>query len=223
MAAIAADWLRRIPATATTETLILDAGCGTGGGLRWLAQFGHPCGVDLHPLPLRLASEQGARRLVRADSQALPFTADRFHIVTSFDVLYHLNITDDRIALREFARVLRPGGWLLLRLPAFDWLRSAHDRIVHTRHRYTRREVRDKLHAAGLEPVRVTFANTLLFLPAVLWRLLTRHRAASDVVLPPAPINQALAALLRAEMAWLRCFNLPIGLSILALARKGST
>jgi ubiquinone/menaquinone biosynthesis C-methylase UbiE len=157
---------------------------------------------------------------VQADVQALPFAAARFNIITSFDVLYHDGVASDWDALRELARVLRPNGWLLLRLPAYNWLRSAHDRAVQTRHRYTCREVLAKLRAAGLRPIRVTYANALLFPVAAIWRMSQRHETASDVRPLPAWLNRLLALCLRAERAWLRRWPLPFGLSVLALAQK---
>jgi SAM-dependent methyltransferase len=224
MRAIATDWLRRLPTPQPARfPLILDGGCGTGGALGWLAEFGAPAGVDIHPLALRLAAERGRARLVQASVEALPFAAGSFHLLTSFDVLYHLQVADDGQALREFARVLRPGGWLLLRVPAHEGLRRAHDRVVHTRHRYTREEVSEGLEAAGFRPVRVTYANGLLVLPALIRRLAERRRpeaAGSDARLPPRPLNALLAALVRAEGWWLRRFDLPVGLSVMALARK---
>jgi SAM-dependent methyltransferase len=225
MSAIAADWLRRLPGRTIPNPSgrLLDAGCGTGSAFQWLAEFGRPFGVDRHPLALHLATNNGCPRLIRADVCALPFAEGSFSILTSFDVLYHKNVTDDRGVLREFARVLQPGGWLLLRLPAHNWLRGAHDHTVQTRYRYTRHEVQAKLAAAGLYPVRVTYVNALLFLPTASWRLLQRClgvRAASDVRLPPRLLNSILKAVLGAERAWLRRFNLPVGLSVLALARK---
>lgn len=221
MAAIAADWLKRLPGH--KRGFILDAGCGTGGNMGWLTQFGRPCGVDVHPLALQLATWYGCPWLVQADVQALPFAAARFSIVTAFDVLYHARVTNDWDALRELARVLRPSGWLLLRLPAYDWLRGAHDLVVHTRRRYTCKEVSAKLRAAGLCPVRVTYVNALLFPLAAVWRLLQRcanHQPASDVRPLPAWLNWLLELCLRIEGVWLRRWPLPFGLSVLVLAQK---
>jgi hypothetical protein len=117
--------------------------------------------------------------------------------------------------------VLRPGGRLLARVPAHDWLRGAHDRQVHTRRRYARRELREKIESAGLELQRLTFAGFILFPLAVLKRLTEREAAArSDVTLPAPILNRALTAALSAEGLWLRRFDLPLGLSLLALARK---
>jgi SAM-dependent methyltransferase len=220
MTAIAADWLRRLPTGRTG--FVLDAGCGTGGNLGWLPQFGRVCGVDVHPLALRLAAGRGCRWLVRADVQALPFGSGQFDLATCFDVLYHAQVASDWEALRELARVLRPGGWLLLRVPAYNWLRGRHDRVVHTRRRYTAAELTLKLESARLRPVRVSYANTLLFPVAVLWRLLARGEAASDLRAWPGGLNRWLELCLRAEAVWLRRWRLPFGLSLLALARKES-
>ena len=219
-AGLARDWLARLPANG--ERQILDAGCGAGGAARWLGALGRAHGLDRHPLALELARARATPRLARGDVRALPYRAARFDLVTSFEVLCQLPDDDDTAALREIARVLRPGGWLLVRLPAHDWLRGAHDRYVHTHHRYTANELRDKLLAAGLWPVRVTYVNALLGLPAIAWRLATRRAAAATDVRPlPAWLNTALTAVLRLETAWLRRWNLPGGLSLLALARKG--
>jgi SAM-dependent methyltransferase len=223
MNALAAQWVRQLPSVGAARMRILDAGCGTGGALGWLVKLGAPCGIDLHPLPLRLARATRVAPVAMGDVQALPFATGCFDLVTCFDVLYHWNVTWDSQALRELTRVLRPGGWLLLRVPAHNWLRGAHDRTVHTRHRYSRAEVLAKLRGAGLQPVRVTYANALLFLPAVLWRMFTRNRpatVASDVRVVPKPLNAFLTAILNLEARWLRRFNLPFGLSVMALARK---
>jgi len=111
-----------------------------------------------------------------------------------------------------------------VRVPAHDWLRGAHDRHVHTRHRYARGELRQKIESAGLALQRLTFVGLMLFPMAVLRRW-TRPAADSrtDVTLPTPIVNRALTAALAAEGFWLRHFNLPIGLSLLALARKPST
>lgn len=199
---------------------ILDAGCGTGGGLRWLAAYGAVTGVDLHPCALAHASRT-SRRVAGASVQALPFAAAAFDLVTSFDVLYHLQVNDDEAALREMGRVLRPGGWLLLRLPAHNWLRGAHDAQVHTRHRYTRAEVRQKLERTAFASRRLSYAG-LLLLPAAAARRARQQRNAphSDVELPAPALNRLLLAYLRAEARWLARADLPLGLSVLALAQR---
>lgn len=202
---------------------ILDAGCGTGGGLRWLAAFGRVTGLDYHPLAIQAAAHS-SRRICRSSVMALPFGTASFDWVTSFDVLYHRAVPDDVVALREVARVLRPGGRLLARVPAHDWLRGAHDVQVHTRQRYSRAELGAKVRHAGLVVERFTYAGSYLMLPALFMR---RHRLAparssarSDLELPAPQVNALLEAGLRLESMWLRHWDLPIGLSLLVLARK---
>ncbi len=205
---------------------VLDAGCGAGGALAWLGAFGSPYGIDIHPLAARYAAA-ACPRVAAASVHALPFADGTFDAVTSFDVLYHLAVRDDEAALAEMVRVLRPpargaaGGWLVIRVPAHDWLRRAHDRHVQTRHRYGRRELHDKLSAAGLEVVRLTPVGATL-LPGAMARWLTQRSGdpRSDVVLPPAPVNHLLGMLLTAEAAWLRRRDLPAGLSLVALGRR---
>lgn len=201
---------------------VLDAGCGTGGALRELAPYGVAFGVDNSPIALGFARCRGQRSLAQASVEALPFRDGSFELAVCFDVLYHRAVSDDAAALRELARVLMPGGWLLLRLPAYGWLRSAHDACVHTARRYTAEEAGRLVAGAGLSLRRVTYANALLFGPIALRRLLGRAfgTSGSDVGAVPGPLNVLLEAVLAAEARWLREHDFPFGLSVVALARK---
>lgn len=205
---------------------ILDAGCGTGGNGAFLRRYGCVAGLDISALALALGQRRLAGWLVRGSVGALPFTGGSFDLVTSFDVLYHRAVLDERAALAETLRVLRPDGRLLIRLPAYQWLTSEHDRSVHGRHRYTAAETRALLERAGFVVERLSYINSLLLPIPVLQRLLERvSRSAppheSQLELPPRPLNVALAAVLSAEAGWLRQDRrFPAGLSVLALARK---
>lgn len=199
---------------------ILDAGCGPGGMLKRLSALGRPIGIDFHPLALGLAA--GRAPLVRASVERIPFANERFDIITSFDVLYHRAVADDAQALDEFARLLRPDGVLLMRVPALEALRGAHDATVHTRRRYTARDLGSKLRAAGFRISRLTYANTFLF-PLILLRRKLQARSAetsSDVELPSPVVNRLLEWTLALERLWLSRFDLPIGVSLFALASK---
>lgn len=202
---------------------ILDAGCGSGGMTRFLARRGTVTGIDLAPEALALAGRRGLTRLACASVGQLPFRSASFDVVTSFDVLYHLNVDDDLAALSELHRVLRPGGVLLIRLPAYDWIRGAHDDAVHTRHRYTRDELTAKLDDVGFRLEHATYANSILFPLAPVKRYL-EHRngtqAATDLWRPPAPLNRVLADLLSLEAIPARGLGLPWGLSVFAVARR---
>jgi len=201
---------------------LLDAGCGTGGNLLPLSRFGRGVGIDLSPLALRFARERGVST-ARAGLLSLPFPDRTFDCVTSFDVIYHAWVTDDRAATREMARVLRPGGLLLLRVPALMLLWGGHDVEVQSRHRYTRGEVLALLRDTGLQALRATYCNSLLFPLVLLRRAFDRFtgRTGSDVGFLPAPLEWAFRRLLLLEAAWVRRgFSFPVGTSVLALARK---
>jgi SAM-dependent methyltransferase len=200
---------------------ILDAGCGTGRNLAEFAGWARPAGVDLSEMALRFCRQRGVPA-ARGRVQSLPFPREAFDAVTSFDVLYHRWIEDDAAAVAELARVLRPGGVLLVRVPALKMLWGAHDAAVHSRHRYTTREVRALLEGQGLEIVRLTYANALLFPVIALRRALDRltGREGSDVGFLPAPLEWAFGALLRLEARLLPRITFPVGASVFALARK---
>jgi SAM-dependent methyltransferase len=161
-------------------------------------------------------------RVAQGDLLGLPYGSASFDVVTSFDVLYHEWVKDDAQAVRELARVLKPGGLMLLKVPALKILWGAHDEAVHSRHRYTRRELETLVEKAGLRLVRSTYANSLLF-PVLLSRrfldrLLSRH--GSDVALLPPLLERIFGGLLSVEAALIGSFNLPVGASVFALARK---
>lgn len=200
---------------------LLDAGCGTGGIVTHLAARGRAVGVDLSAEAVRLARARDVA-VARAELMALPFANGTFDCVTSFDVLYHRWVRDDAAAVREMARVLRPGGLLLVRVPALKMLWGAHDEAVHSRHRYTRGEVRRLLAAQGFEVLRASYANSLLFPLLAARRTLDRltGRRGSDVGFLPAPLERSFAALLRLEARLVPHVSLPLGASVFALARK---
>ncbi len=209
------------------ERSILDVGCGTGGMLGTLRSHGRTFGADASRQALRFAVTRVRAPLIQADVCRLPFASESFDLVTCFDVLYHLRVSSDRDALLEMARVLRPEGLILLRVPALNLFRGRHDVAVHTRHRYAKRELVSKLTLAGLPPDFVTYVNFFLLPPALLRRWVDRwlrpgYRGSE--VEPMAPwINRALLQVLRLESRWIRYGPLPIGLSLVAVAQKRET
>jgi SAM-dependent methyltransferase len=222
MREIAEGLLERFFHPANGRPELLDAGCGSGGTTAWLGRWGRVTGLDLASEALHLAQQRGIKRLLRGSIEALPFAAASFDLLTSFDVLYHLRVEDDVRALAEFGRVLRPGGLALIRAPAHDWLRGAHDQAVHTRHRYHRGELVGKLEAAGFVVERASYANFFLFPLAPAKRLLEHEDPAgcTDLWQPPGPLNAVLRGLLALETSLVARFGLPWGLSVIAVARK---
>jgi ubiquinone/menaquinone biosynthesis C-methylase UbiE len=206
---------------------LLDAGCGTGGLLRRLAQVfpGRALtGVDVAEEAVRRARRKvpGAALAVGSIA-ALPFGDVRFGAVVSCDVLCH-RLVDEAAALAELRRVLAPGGVLVLNLPAHQWLHSAHDRRVHNARRYNREGLRRALEGAGFTPVSLDFWNSLLLpLMVVQRKVLRRFRAdeASDVAAFSPPIDAILSAVMDAEAALARLgMRFAAGGSLLAVARR---
>jgi SAM-dependent methyltransferase len=195
---------------------ILDAGCGSGRVLDELAQFGDVTGVDLSRSAVAAAWARG-HSVARARVEELPFADRSFDLVTCLDVIEHT--PDDLRALRELARVTRPGGYLLLTAPAYQSLWSAHDvRNEHYR-RYRRGRLREVAADAGWQLVHDTHFNSLLLPAAAAMRLASRRGAGrSDLSLTPDWLHPLLELPLRLEAALLaRGVSIPAGLSVAAL------
>lgn len=205
------------------EAAMLDAGCGTGGLMRRLADEARWrwTGVDISPIAVGLARERAPRAEVCAASvTTLPWAERSFDAAVSADVLYHLD--DDAAAVRELRRVLRPGGVLVVNVPAHPWLWSYHDVAVEGRRRYTRAGVRRLLEEAGFAVERLTHWNTLL-LPAIALRrkCLPAPRGGSDVQRAAGPVEAVLRGVMAVERAWLRAGGrFAAGSSILAAGRR---
>ena len=203
---------------------ILDCGCGTGHNLSWLSAYGRAVGFDLSPGGLEQARRAG-RPVVRADLSRVPFPSDAFDLVVSFDVFQCL--PDERGGMSEIARVLRPGGALVLTLAAFDLLGADHAELWQEVRRYTPSTARRLVSSVGLVPERVSFLFASLF-PFMLavrlgQRLVRPFRSIdgdADIRVPPEPVNRALSWLLDAEAAVSRHVPMPIGSSLLVVARK---
>jgi SAM-dependent methyltransferase len=203
---------------------ILDTGCGTGAAMGYLAPFGTVTGCDLSMLALGYCQKRRLSHLCQATIVSLPFADECFDLVTSFDVLYHCAVEDYGQALKEFHRVLKPGGRLFLRLPAYDWLRGRHDEAFHTAHRFTAAELRRAFASANLSVEKLSYANTLLFPLALGKRMAERvvpGKTASDIHPNPPWQDALLVRFLYLEARWLAHHTLPFGLTVVGLGRKG--
>jgi SAM-dependent methyltransferase len=200
---------------------ILDLGCGTGAVLSELARRGRALGLDTSPLALSYCHKRGLDRLVLGDAADIPLASGTLDAVVALDILEHVD--DDAAAFAECARALRPGGHLVLSVPAFRWLWGPHDVALMHRRRYTLRQVRARLEGAGLVPLRISHSVFFLFGAVVAVRLVDKLRTGpAKVSLPavPKPVNGALIGLQGLETSLIRALRLPIGSSVVALARK---
>jgi SAM-dependent methyltransferase len=203
------------------RSLVLDAGCGTGGLLTSLARAGiGAVGIELDEQAARLARDKSGCPIVVGSIAALPFADSCFDAVVSADVLCHGGV-DEAASLAEMRRCLKPGGALLLNLPAYGWMLSEHDRRVANVRRYTTGALRRVLAAAGFGIVRATYWNTLLWPLMVVRRKLLPGDGGSDVRPFPAPIDALFRWLTALETGWLRSgWRLPFGGSVLIKAVK---
>ena len=125
-----------------THPLLLDAGCGTGANLALLEKYGTPFGLELNRRGLRFGRDRGVRRLSQGSVTALPYASSSLDVVASFDVLYCLHPPEEKAAIAEMHRVLRPGGWLIVNVAAMKMLRGDHSILGGEVHRYSREELR---------------------------------------------------------------------------------
>jgi len=214
-------------------------GCGAGANFELLAgRFPGAAlqGVDLEREPLRACRTDGRFAVAQADATQLPFAGASFDLVTALDALEHF--ADDAAALRELHRVCRPGGSLVLTVPAFGWLWGSVDELGHHHRRYRRRELAARVEAAGFEIVLDRYFNSLLFPGVAAVRLLSRAlrrlvpgRSGAVGSRPAGPLRSdfdwaasgPLAALLErvfSSEARLLALRVPFGVSLLCVARR---
>ncbi|MFQ5506181.1 MAG: class I SAM-dependent methyltransferase [Planctomycetota bacterium] len=207
---------------------VLEIGCGAGGMLRRLAGYGNASGLELsHELAV-LAHERSGRPTICATAYGVPLPADSQDLICLFDTLEH--IPDERQALEEVQRVLRPGGLAFFSVPAYQFLYAHNDRVSHHCRRYTKGRLRAMLGELGFDVVKLSYFNTLLFpliLPAVLLQKLrerlfgVRDTARTNLSIRfPGPLNSLLALVMGSERHLLRHLSFPLGHSLLGIFRK---
>jgi len=205
---------------------ILDAGCGTGGNLNMLGRYGDVFGIELSREAVKFLKSRGFFRFATASVTDIPYQSGAIDLVDVFYV--NECLPDDAPAFREYFRVLKPGGLLYMSEVAFEALRGEHDLAVGIVRRYTRRDLSQRLEAAGFNVLRTTYANTLLSPPIFLLRRIrsiispvSRPEAAtSDFDRAPGFLHAIFKSTLFIEAFLLKFFNLPFGVTIIAVAQK---
>jgi SAM-dependent methyltransferase len=213
---------RLLEALGDVHGTILDAGCGTGGFLARLRRDRPDLtavGVEVHASAAERAASKSGQSVYRASVEDMPFEDNTFDAIVCADVLCHRSLTPLK-ALKELGRVLRPGGRLILNLPAHEWLRSTHDSRVHTATRSSASSVRRQLVQCGFTDLHVAYWNALLLPLMVAQRKLLGRRAESGSdVKPFHPVaNAVLFGVTEIERGLPRWF--PAGGSVMATAHR---
>lgn len=202
---------------------ILDAGCGPGSMLLHLKRYGDTVGVDLSDEALKYAKKRG--KAVKGDITKLKFKNNSFDAVVCMDVLYHTWVADELAALKQFHRVLKKGGILLIREPAYNWMRGNEDRGSLTARRFSREVLTKKLRQTKFRVLKVSYANFFLFPIVLTVRMLTMLgiiKGSSDMAIPNKRINSVLFGLLKLEAKLMKHVSLPFGSSLISVATKVS-
>jgi len=204
---------------------VLDFGCGSGLVVASLEQAGYDShGVDFSREAIDFGVEKGVRNLHVIAGEKLPFADSSFDAVVCMDVLEHLR--DEQPALAEMRRVLKPGGVLVVMVPAYGWLWGRQDETAHHYRRYTLGRLGEVVRHGTLMPLeKRSYFNTLLFPLVALvrvgsWIFGFGARRESDFDLNHPILNMLFGAVFLLERALLRYLNLPFGVSILIVARK---
>ena len=200
---------------------ILEVGCGTGHNLSMLKRFGKVEASELDPSARALASKRLRGQVKEAKLPDLSmFERDAYDLVALLDVLEH--VPDDLGSLRAILKRLKPGGALLLTVPANPWMWSAHDVAHHHFRRYTRKQLEELFSKAGLEVQLLSYFNTLLYPLVAAARIIgkmTRKDTADDQ-LPGDVVNGVLGRIYGLEAGMIGRVSMPFGVSLLAIVRR---
>jgi SAM-dependent methyltransferase len=199
---------------------ILEVGCATGHNLPMLARFGEVDAVELDPEARAIASQRLGRPVAEARLPELAGVAERhYDLVALLDVLEH--VEEDRAALASIARRMKPGGALLITVPAFQWMWSVHDEVNHHKRRYTKGTLRAAIGEAGLRADFMGYFNSILFPLAVTGRQIGRltGKLDSDDKMPARPVNAMLQAVFGLERYAIGRLPFSPGVSIAAVVR----
>ena len=204
------------------RSYILDVGSGAGGTTKFLHKYGKVTGLEKNSFVRSLANKRGLK-IIKGEAEKLPFKKNTFDLVTIFDVLYHKDIGNINQVLKEAYRVLRLSGYVLITDSALNFLKGSHSNPTKEKRRFTTVELEKILYKNGFVTIRYSYIFFSIF-PLVLFKRVFIDKflksKQSDVFIIPKIINSSLIFLLKLESSLLNYIKLPIGSSLIILARK---
>lgn len=206
------------------ENKILDYGCGSGFLAGQLQGGGYDVyGVDISEEAVGLGTSMGVRNLSRQSEVRVNFPGNSFDVVVAMDVVEH--IENDRLAAKEFERLLRPGGYLMITVPAYQWMWGVQDEVAHHFRRYNMESLLSLFRGEpGLAVIKKTYFNTFLFVPIAAVRLASRlfkiKNRESDFDINGSFLNRILYRIFNLEAEFLKYVSFPFGVSILLVLKK---
>ena len=215
---VLAELIRR-EAAPPPRAHILEIGCGTGHNLPMLGAFGEVDAVELDEEARAIAEQRLGRTVMSAPLPELAGVPDgRYDLIAALDVIEHID--DDQAALAAISAKLKPGGKLVMTVPAHQWMWSAHDVVNHHKRRYSKNALKRLVDGSPLRLHKLGYFNSLLFPLAMADRFASklRRKEDADLKLPSAPLNSALEAVFRTERHFVGRLPLPPGLSLFAVA-----
>ena len=205
-----------------SKVKILNVGCGTGGTLGTLEKYGNVENIDVSDDAINFMKKSGYK-VKKVKGIELPYKDNTFDLIAAFDVLEH--IEHDKDALREWMRVLKPGGFVIMTIPAHQWLWSQHDVSLHHFRRYTTSEVKQKAKDSGLRPKKVSYAFAFSLPMVVGFRVINRILgrkvdAETSYVSIPKSINSLFTGLLAVEAKVHSVGSVIFGTSVIGALEK---
>jgi len=199
---------------------ILDVGCGTGKNMDALQKQGDVWGIDISQEALLYCKKRGLTQIKKGSAENIPFDSEIFDVVCALDVLEHV---DDISAVKEIKRIIKNNGYIIITVPAFDWLWSKWDEVLHHKRRYTKETLSELLRAEGFTIKKNTYMHSFLVVPIFLMRKIKERQKKhydSDFQINNNGMNIFFSGLSKLEQWWINRYDMPFGTSVLCIAQK---
>ncbi len=200
---------------------VLDIGCGTGGFTKQLANSFEVIGLDSSDIAINYCRKRGLQNVLCGKLDDFDFKNEMLHMITLLDVIEH--IENDEEMLKKANNILHDNGYIVISVPAYQWLWSNHDVLHHHYRRYTKKSLINLIKKQNFEIIYSSYFNTLLFLPALIlrfWGKITGKKSKTELDNPEPLLNPVFKFIFNLERKILKIFKFPFGLSIIVIAKK---